>query len=74
MINNNDSIVLQRKLYFKDISVTADFKIDKKWEFGNYILRAYTKHMGNVSSDFYFQKGITDTEIPVYHLSLFEVD
>lgn len=63
LVNKNDSVVAQRKLYVKDISVAGDFKIDIDWEYGNYILRAYTKYMSAKGADFYFQK-----EIPIWNL------
>jgi len=63
LINDKDSLVSQRKLYIKDISAAADFNIDKKWKSGSYLLRAYTRHMSNANSGFYFQK-----EIPIWNI------
>ncbi len=58
LINDKDSIVSQRQLYTNDISVAGDFKIEKEWEPGTYLLRAYTNYMRNSSSDYFFQKNI----------------
>ncbi len=64
LINEKDSIVSQRLLYTDDISVAGDFKIDKEWHEGNYILRAYTNYMRNQSGDYLFKK-----EIPIWKLN-----
>lgn len=64
LINDNDSIVSHKQLYTNDISATGDFKLDKAWKQGNYLLRAYTNFMRNKEQDYFFQK-----EIPVWNLA-----
>ncbi|NIJ45523.1 hypothetical protein FHR24_001991 [Wenyingzhuangia heitensis] len=63
LINAKDSIVSKRKLFFNNTIASGDFKINKNWKPGTYILRAYTKYMQNQSSDYFFQK-----EIPIYNI------
>lgn len=63
LINDKDSIVSQKKLYTNDISASGDIEIKKEWRSGTYLLRAYTNHMRNSNSDYFFQK-----EIPVWDL------
>ena len=65
LINEKDSIVSQRLLYTDDISVAGDFKIDKGWQEGTYILRAYTNYMRNQNDEFLFKK-----EIPIWNLNI----
>lgn len=64
LINENDSIVSQRLLYTEDISVAGDFNINKTWQEGIYVLRAYTNYMRNQNSDYFFKK-----EIPIWKLN-----
>ena len=64
LINDQDSILSTKQLYTNDISVAGDFKIEKKWGPGNYILRAYTNYMRNNDDDNFFQK-----EIPIWNIS-----
>ncbi len=58
LINEQDSILSKKQLYVNDVSVAGDFKIDKTWRPGNYILRAYTNYMRNKNADYFFQKQI----------------
>lgn len=64
LINDKDSIVSHKQLYTNDISVAGDFKIEKDWNQGNYLLRAYTNYMRNKEQDYFFQK-----EIPIWNVS-----
>ncbi|WP_152287353.1 TonB-dependent receptor [Flavicella marina] len=59
LINEQDSIVGSKKLFINKISSPGDFKIDKKWQPGKYLLRAYTNEMRNDDPSFFFQKEIT---------------
>ncbi|NJB81818.1 hypothetical protein [Wenyingzhuangia aestuarii] len=64
LINAKDSIVSKRRLFFTNTIASGDFKINKNWKPGTYLLRAYTKYMQNESSDYFFQK-----EIPIYAIA-----
>lgn len=64
LINEQDSIVSKKRLYTEDITAAGDFKIEKNWKPGNYILRAYTNYMRNESDDYFFQK-----EIPIWNIN-----
>ncbi|WP_100615409.1 hypothetical protein [Confluentibacter citreus] len=56
LINDRDSIIDKKKFFTEDISFSGDFKIDKNWESGSYLLRAYTNYMRNNEPDYFFQK------------------
>jgi hypothetical protein len=56
LINDKDSVVSQRLLYTDGISVAGDFKIDKEWQEGTYMLRAYTNYMRNQSDDYLLKR------------------
>ena len=58
LINDEDSIVDQRKLFVNDISTQGDFQIKKDWKEGKYTLRAYTNYMRNSDPDYFFHKNI----------------
>ncbi|GAB1857929.1 Plug domain-containing protein [Flavobacteriaceae bacterium MHTCC 0001] len=58
LFDGKDSLVSKRKLFTNNISAAGDFKIEKNWKPGNYILQAYTKHMENSSPDYFFKKEI----------------
>ncbi|KAA5826185.1 hypothetical protein FPF71_05070 [Algibacter amylolyticus] len=64
LVNEKDSIVSKRQLYTEDVSVAGDFKINKDWKSGKYLLRAYTNHMRNDDADYFFQ-----TQIPIWNVS-----
>ncbi len=64
LINERDSILSKKQLYTNDVSVAGDFKIEKEWQSGNYMLRAYTNYMRNNHPDYFFQK-----QIPVWNIS-----
>ena len=63
LINDKDSIVALKELYTNNVSVAGDFKINKNWKPGIYMLRAYTNYMRNNNPDYFFKK-----EIPVWDL------
>jgi len=63
LINDKDSIVALKELYTNNVSVAGDFKINKNWKPGTYMLRAYTNYMRNNNPDYFFKK-----EIPVWAL------
>lgn len=67
LINEQDSIIAKKKLYLESFSVAGDFKINKNWKSGTYLLRAYTKYMQNEGLDYFFQK-----EIPIYDIEKIE--
>lgn len=58
LINPKDSIVFDAKLYVspENIGVAGDIKVSKKWETGNYQLRAYTNYMRNEDDAYIFRK------------------
>lgn len=64
LINEQDSIVSKKRLYTDDITAAGDFKIEKNWKPGNYILRAYTNYMRNESTNYFFKK-----EIPIWNIN-----
>ena len=65
LFDEKDSLVSKKKLFTNTISAAGDFKIDKTWKSGKYLLRAYTNYMRNNSADYFFKKEIniwsTDT-------------
>ncbi|WP_299123807.1 Plug domain-containing protein [uncultured Winogradskyella sp.] len=63
LINDRDSIVGKRKLYFEDISSGGDFKIEKEWKKGKYVLRAYTNYMRNEDPTYFFKREIDIWEV-----------
>ncbi|KAB1068197.1 hypothetical protein F6U93_07225 [Tamlana haliotis] len=68
LINEQDSIVSRRELFADHMAVAGDFKIEKNFKPGKYLLRAYTNYMRNLDESYLFQKEIviwdvnTDTE------------
>jgi hypothetical protein len=63
LINKNDSIISERMLYTKSVSVKGDFQLPADLKEGNYLLRAYTNYMRNQSRSYFFRK-----EIPIFAL------
>ena len=63
LINEQDSVLSKKQLFVNDVSVAGDFKIDKTWKPGNYMLRAYTNYMRNKNVNYFFQK-----EIPIWNV------
>ncbi|TYA75005.1 TonB-dependent receptor [Seonamhaeicola marinus] len=64
LINEKDSIVSKKQFYVFNTNVAGDFKIDKNWKAGNYVLRAYTNYMRNQKADYFFQK-----QIPIWNVA-----
>ncbi|MEW4925429.1 Plug domain-containing protein [Algibacter sp. 2305UL17-15] len=58
LIDEKDSLVSKKKLFTNNIAAAGDFKIEKNWKSGKYLLRAYTNYMRNKSADFFFKKEI----------------
>ncbi|WP_339660166.1 hypothetical protein [uncultured Polaribacter sp.] len=58
LIDENDSIISQKKLYMKDVNVAGDFTISEKFIPGKYLLRGYTNYMRNLDEKNFFQKEI----------------
>ncbi|WP_282124499.1 TonB-dependent receptor [Algibacter mikhailovii] len=58
LIDSNNNIIDKKQLYTSEISVSGDFKIEKNWRSGNYLLRAYTNYMINQDPDYFFQSEI----------------
>lgn len=58
LINAQDSIISERKLFTETISVAGDFKLAADLKEGTYLLRAYTTYMRNQSNDYFFKKEI----------------
>ena len=64
LIDNNDNIISERKLFTESISAEGDFKLPLDLKEGTYLLRAYTNYMRNQPKYFFFKK-----EIPVFALN-----
>ncbi|WP_165776645.1 Plug domain-containing protein [Maribacter sp. 4G9] len=60
LVNEQESVVAQRKLFVDEKSVAGDIQIDEKIPQGNYTLRSYTKYMLNEEEPVIFEK-----EIPI---------
>ncbi|OAD92621.1 hypothetical protein A7A78_01550 [Aequorivita soesokkakensis] len=58
LINEQDSIISDRRLYTDSINAPGDFKLPIDLKGGSYLLRAYTNYMRNQSNDFFFKKQI----------------
>jgi len=58
LINEDDKILSKKKIYVKDVSAAGDFKIEKNWSPGTYMIRAYTNYMRNKGADYFFKKQI----------------
>ncbi|WP_159948305.1 TonB-dependent receptor [Polaribacter septentrionalilitoris] len=61
LVDMNDSIIIQKKIYIDGKNSHGDIKINKKIKQGKYILRSYTKYMLNLEEPVFFQK-----EIPIW--------
>ncbi|TXE06062.1 Plug domain-containing protein [Seonamhaeicola algicola] len=64
LINEQDSIVSKKQLYMFTPNTAGDFKIEKNWKSGKYILRAYTNYMRNQDPDYFFKK-----QIPIWDVT-----
>ena len=62
LIDGNNNIVATKKQFTNNISVAGDFKINKNWKAGKYLIRAYTNYMRNDNTNHFFQKEITILE------------
>jgi len=60
LVDANDSIVAQRKIYSDALGASGDIQLGKNIRQGNYQLRSYTKYMLNDKEPVIFQK-----EIPI---------
>lgn len=60
LINPKDSVVFDAKLYVPEdkLGTAGDIVVSKKWETGNYQLRAYTNYMRNEDDGYIFRKSI----------------
>lgn len=63
LINENDSIISEQKLFTESVSVNGDFVLPLDLTDGTYLLRAYTNYMRNQSREYFFKK-----EIPILSL------
>jgi hypothetical protein len=66
LVDLNDSIIVQKKIYIDDKNSYGDIKISKNIKQGKYILRSYTKYMLNKKEVILFQK-----EIPIWKQNTF---
>ncbi|XOL42453.1 Vitamin B12 transporter BtuB [Aequorivita nionensis] len=64
LINENNEVISERKLFTETISAEGDFKLPIDLPEGNYLLRAYTNYMRNQPRDYFFKK-----EIPVFAIN-----
>lgn len=60
LVDANDSVVAQRKIYADALGASGDIQLGKNIRQGNYQLRSYTKYMLNDKEPVIFQK-----EIPI---------
>lgn len=65
LLDSEDKIIEQRKLYAGFNGAAGDIMLSKDLEEGSYLLRAYTNYMLNDSVPTFFQK-----EIPVWNLDI----
>lgn len=76
LINEQNEIVSDLKLFTETLSVNGDFKLPVDLQEGTYLLRAFTNYMRNQPRDYFFKKEIPifaiNTEIPVAHSDIEE--
>ncbi|MFT6369609.1 MAG: hypothetical protein ACJAWH_000688 [Maribacter sp.] len=58
LVNAQDSVIVQRKLFVDDIGASGDIQIDDNIAQGEYTLRSYTKYMLNEANPVVFEKSI----------------
>ncbi|WP_027075399.1 TonB-dependent receptor plug domain-containing protein [Maribacter antarcticus] len=58
LVNAQDSVIVQRKLFVDDIGASGDIQIDDNIAQGEYTLRSYTKYMLNDADPVVFEKSI----------------
>ncbi len=63
LINEENEVISDRKLFIESISESGDFKLPITLAEGTYQIRAFTNHMRNQSREYFFTK-----EIPVFAL------
>ncbi|WP_298764566.1 hypothetical protein [uncultured Polaribacter sp.] len=59
LLNEKNDIINQKKLFINNLSTAGNFTLSKSIKPGNYKIRAYTNHMKNQSSSYFFEKKIT---------------
>tara|TARA_R110002020_G_scaffold52670_11_gene147800 strand:- start:2081 stop:4567 length:2487 start_codon:yes stop_codon:yes gene_type:complete len=64
LINEQNEIIADRKLFTESLSVNGDFKLPIDLNEGTYLLRAFTNYMRNQPRDYFFKK-----EIPVFAIN-----
>ncbi len=64
LINEQDEVVIEHKLFTESVSAEGDFKLPITLPEGNYLLRAYTNYMRNQSREYFFTK-----EIPIFAIN-----
>ncbi len=63
LIDEENNIISERKLFAETVSIHGDFKLPRDLKDGTYLLRAYTNYMRNQDEAFFFKK-----EIRIYSL------
>ncbi len=58
LVNDRDSVVVERKLFVDDIGASGDILLDENIAQGEYTLRSYTKYMLNEEDPVIFEKSI----------------
>ena len=64
LINEQNEVIADRKLFTESLSVNGDFKLPIDLNEGTYLLRAFTNYMRNQPRDYFFKK-----EIPVFAIN-----
>ncbi|MDP2686120.1 MAG: TonB-dependent receptor plug domain-containing protein [Aequorivita sp.] len=69
LINEQNEVISDRKLFTESIGVNGDFKLPIDLPEGTYLLRAFTNYMRNQPRDYFFKKVIPifaiNSEIPI---------
>lgn len=64
LINEQNEVIADRKLFTESLSVNGDFKLPIDLNEGTYLLRAFTNYMRNQPRDYFFKK-----EIPLFAIN-----
>ena len=64
LINEQNEVIADRKLFTESLSVNGDFKLPIDLNEGTYLMRAFTNYMRNQPRDYFFKK-----EIPVFAIN-----
>ena len=56
LINEQNEVIADRKLFTESLSVNGDFKLPIDLNEGTYLLRAFTNYMRNQPRDYFFKK------------------